>query len=675
MRELAQTYGRTLTGEETERLTGDTAGNPFFLTQLLGSARSQPLAVSVHDVLEEKLSRLSPSSREILEVLSLANTPLDRALVHRWNLDSEGELGAVELITLAKYRDRDALAPAHDRIGVFITSRLLPARARSLHAALAVRLVVHDAPPAALLAYHWAAADDTVKAGTRSEVAGDEAYAQLAWATSAEHFTRALELRGDAPRASLLRRLASSLANSGLVGPAADAWVQAAEIDGDPVDRLLAAEHVLATGAISEGLRVLAPVARAAGIYLPRSPISGAVTAAFWRLRIHARGLHWLERREDEVPDAQRRRADVCWTLGSALGMADTLTSFALQSRHVYEGLESGVPERVARALGTEIVYVGALGRPSRYLTGLFNALAEVESQLTDDAARALLSLCRGYSSFLLGQLIRADACFREARDRYGRLKLHRWEADILTRGSLWVDRQRGRYAAFRAALLPAIEAAHDTGDWLTWMQMTLLSAEEALVRHQMGEAEDLIRRAREAPVAEVPWGTDFIDEHARLHLEVYDRRWTQAAARLHRLKRKWAPVRKFLHVRAELWWFEAVIAMAMKRASATRTATTCMRHLMAETEPWPRALGLSLAAALTGRRGRTTATAYQHAALRLEEAGFHGHAVAARLHGASAEGDDDGAQRSWQELLGAGVVDVARYAESTVPTPFDPIA
>ena len=79
VRQLAQAAGSALEG-----LFEVTSGNPFFVTELLaGGAVGGGIPASVRDAVWSRLSRLSASERELLEVMSIMPGSIEPGLVHR----------------------------------------------------------------------------------------------------------------------------------------------------------------------------------------------------------------------------------------------------------------------------------------------------------------------------------------------------------------------------------------------------------------------------------------------------------------------------------------------------------------------------------------------------------------------------------------------------------------
>src|SRR5262249_55226169 len=126
--------------------------------------------------------------------------------------------------------------------------------------------------------------------------------------------------------------------------------------------RRLAAEHFLLGGCLDEGLEVLGTVLGAVGLRLPATA-RGALLSLLWhRARLWLRGLSFRARQTSEVPAADLRRIDACWTASVGLSLIDIIGSANFSARQLLLALEAGEPGRVALGLAME-VYFCALGR------------------------------------------------------------------------------------------------------------------------------------------------------------------------------------------------------------------------------------------------------------------------------------------------------------------------
>src|SRR5262249_3511565 len=163
--------------------------------------------------------------------------------------------------------------------------------------------------------------------------------------------------------------LGVALVNAGEGPAAAAAYLRAAEVQVTPARALdlrrRAADQLVLSGYIKEGLALVDEVLASIGLRLPKSQFRVLLSLLWGRLRVRLRGLQFRERSEDEIGATELLRIDTCFQLSMGLGMVDTLGGAAFQSRNLLLALRAGVPLRVAGAVGAEAIYVGSMGAKS----------------------------------------------------------------------------------------------------------------------------------------------------------------------------------------------------------------------------------------------------------------------------------------------------------------------
>jgi predicted ATPase len=128
-----------------ERLAAATGGNPFFILEtirvLLESGRLDtpveelPLAHSVHETVQQRVSCLSPVSRQILETAAVLNPDLEFELLEKTAGRSEQEIaeGLDELVRRQLLSDGEKLQFKHDLLAQSVYQHIGPGRLRLLH--------------------------------------------------------------------------------------------------------------------------------------------------------------------------------------------------------------------------------------------------------------------------------------------------------------------------------------------------------------------------------------------------------------------------------------------------------------------------------------------------------------------------------------------------------------
>ncbi len=268
-RDLAQLISDLAPGAPTERLAAAAqlaAGSPY-LAELIGCELGEAADHAIADPTDaevRRLGRLEPTERAVAEIASLsagaatfeqlralaalpsgrlqsALRGLEDARVVRATPSATGE----SVYVFYHQRLRDA---AHDG--------LLPAQRRTGHEKFARWHEAAGSDPVQL-AYHWQHAGEPARAAGFAVIAGDTAYAQLAWGLAADWYRKALELGVPVPAAERAK-LAQSLFLGGKLAAAAGEFLVLAGTgaDGDRW-RVRAAEAYLKLGEIERGLEVL----------------------------------------------------------------------------------------------------------------------------------------------------------------------------------------------------------------------------------------------------------------------------------------------------------------------------------------------------------------------------------------------------------------------------------
>lgn len=200
---LARQAGRS--AAELHRIT---AGNPFFVTELLASQDASPgsIPASIRDAVWSRLSRLTPEEREALETISIVPGSVEPWLA-RALLGARADAAVDRCIARGMLlRDgQGAVGFRHELARLATLDQLSPAAQQSLHAR--VEAAMAYAPTAlagALLprqVHHAAAADDGARVLDLAPQAAAQASRLGAHHQAAAHLATALRYAGEAPKA------------------------------------------------------------------------------------------------------------------------------------------------------------------------------------------------------------------------------------------------------------------------------------------------------------------------------------------------------------------------------------------------------------------------------------------------------------------------------------------
>jgi len=363
----------------------ESGGNPFFLHELVRYVRSGAVgdvslgAISLEEVIRSRLDELPDDAHRLIEAVAVAGQPLSAAAARRaTDLGDEFD-GAVHVLRARKLvrarggdeRGAGAMEPYHDRIREVTVALIDGERRRAIHRALAVALSVETDPDPESLADHFEGAGDSTRAARLLIDAAEQASGALAFDRAAGLYQRALALRSfpAAEESALRAELARALGNAARGGEAASEYLEAAVAAAPLVAveyQRLAAEHLLHTGHIDEGLDLIDQVTRAVGLRIPRSRV-GAMLALLWnRARLRIGGYGYRRRDVTEIAPRVLRRLDACWSASIGLAMVDPVSGTAFQTRHLLLCLRAGEPFRLARALSVETGFLCTGGVKTR---------------------------------------------------------------------------------------------------------------------------------------------------------------------------------------------------------------------------------------------------------------------------------------------------------------------
>jgi eukaryotic-like serine/threonine-protein kinase len=400
--------------EELARSAGDS--RPAFSTGLALSRVSLPRMV------RDRLERLDPVSRRIVEAAAVGGRPLPVALVGEVAQSSSAVDEAIalladrRLVRASLHEGREMIEVCHDRIRETIYDQLEPGAARAFHERFARVLEATPGTDAESLLMHLLGCGDTERAARQAEMLADHAATKLAFDQGARLYRLALESSSSVDDARRLRsRLAEVLEWAGRGAEAAQVYLDAAE-RAPPAEAVelqrAAAEQLLASGRIDEGAEGLRRVLAGVGVVAPRSPIVALLLLVVYRLLQVAVGFGFKEREADDVHPDDRLCIDALYSAAMNFSMVNVIVSACMQARHLLLAMRKGDAFQILRATSLEATHLasagGSEGRREKTLVDLAARLAERE---VVPERKAYFQANRGVSLFLRGH-------WREARDR-----------------------------------------------------------------------------------------------------------------------------------------------------------------------------------------------------------------------------------------------------------------
>jgi serine/threonine protein kinase len=417
-RELAARLLRGAAGP-ADAIAAEAGGNPFFVAELARSVTQGGRGrARLEDVLWNRISACGEETRKILELVAVAAAPIAQAVVARAaGLDAGAfrrvaqDLRTKRLVRTLGLRPEDDVETHHDRIRETVVAKLESAARVEHHLRLAMALESLRPDNLDALVTHFEGGGDGARAARYALLAGDQAARTFAFERAATYYRRALAfLPGQlAEREERVReKLADALANAGLGAEAAAEYQRAAE-HSEPTQALelhrRAADHLLRSGRLDEGLSVLGAILQRVRVRVPRTPLAAFASLLLRRARVRLRGLSFTERSSAQISRSDIFRVDTLWAAAARLGPIDTIRAADFQARHLLLSLRLGEPFRVARALMAEASF-HAMGGPRRMrlMESILARARPIVNRIEHPYATAMLHFTEGFAHYQFGQ-------------------------------------------------------------------------------------------------------------------------------------------------------------------------------------------------------------------------------------------------------------------------------
>jgi tRNA A-37 threonylcarbamoyl transferase component Bud32/tetratricopeptide (TPR) repeat protein len=662
----------------------ESGGNPFLLQQLIDVPAERD--VRLEDVVRSRLDALPAPARRLLEVVAIAAAPVPEAVavevagLTAADADVVQQLKSERLVRSTGEGRR--LETWHDRIREAVARGVDPERARDVHARLAVGL--RALPDAELdeVAWHFTVAGLVEQAAQATLEAAKKAVAQLAFERAAVLYRRALELmpEGDQRRREVTVALGDALSDAGRGQSAAQAYALALEqhaaIAPRADDRLelqrRAAEQLLRSGHIDEGLTASREVLRQVGLSLAKTPRRALFMLAWRRLVLKLRGLGYRERSASEVPVDALQRIDVCWSISMGLAMVDTIRGAAFQSKQLILALEAGEPYRVARALSAEAAFLatGGLKDEARARRLVAEATA-VAKRVGDPQLLGLIEFCDGLTHFLVGRWREAaELTARAERTFTDQGYAVTWEAANSRLFAVWSHFYLGDISGLSRRIPVLVREAERRGDRYA---VTSLQSGLANVSLLATDAPEEARAAVRRVMAE--WGSrQFHFQHywALLSEGMIDLYVARPQDSVERVEAGWGQLKSAMllqiqNVRVEARYLRARLAVALGRAGEALSHAEAIEE---EGVEWGNAFALATRGVVAGKAGEAQLKA---AVERFSALDMQAFAAAARLRLGEVQGGEIGAANvraglGW--LTAQGVRNPEAFAAMLLPRP-----
>jgi tetratricopeptide (TPR) repeat protein len=427
---------------------------------------------------------LSAIGRELFEALSVAVEPLSRAMLCRAVKAPDAELSRQvsllihkNLIRITGGSEAGRLEPFHDQVREALLASLSPADLRNWHRRLAETFETDVTTDPQKLLQHYLGAGDTPAVFRSANAAAKIAEKALAFDRAAGFYLTAINTgHGDKKSSAMLhRQRAETLAKAGRGKESAAEYLTAAlEPEHNDVFQMrrLAAEQLMRSGYMDQGVEAFKGLLRSVGFWMPATPLQSILAMLAIRGILRLRGLQWLPRHEVDVSSAKIRKLDLLWSGASVFFIVNPVFGTYLQARHMLGALRAGEPLRLALSLGQGALYESLGGVPYYPAGNKLLALAEsIASNLQNSYLSSALAVDRLLLDFLCGRIERGLEQSRRAVQLQRELGFEQtFEGSTAKLGVIWFLGWGGKIREMSNTAPGILEEARSRGDVYTFV-------------------------------------------------------------------------------------------------------------------------------------------------------------------------------------------------------------
>lgn len=557
--------GRTLAS-----IVGESGHIPFLIAEFTRYAavcieREHEPHFTIDEVIRQRIAILPAAAKQLLNIVAIAGQPVgETAACKAARLEADDFPGLQSLVaeSLARVRETPEgreLETYHDRYREVVLNALVPELRQEAHLGLATALAELPAPDPAFVATHFRLAGQNEQAAKYFLAAAQNASAAYAFDQASEFYRLALNL-GAFPideHLHLARLHGEALVQAGRGRDAAEVFRRAAE-KAQSMEQLdfqrRAAEQLLRTGDLNEGLILVQAVARTLGIWLGDKPWQTILSLAWRRSIIFLVGSRFRVRPQEEISLRDLAILDTYWSLAVGLSLVDMIRAYDFSTRHFLLAIRVGEPQRIALSLALEAGH--SMIQRNRNRERVDRSLRCAKELAQRCGQRHVLGIVEGMETvcgFLVGEWRRAYECgVRSEQILREECSGVRWEIVSICIFSLKCLSMMGDWKRHADRLLPLLREARTKGDRYAVTGLLLLTHSHTLDLVE----DDPVAARRRISEALSEWSQagfhlqDFWALYGEVETDLYEGLSRQA---LDRVTRSWATLERSLLLKGQV--------------------------------------------------------------------------------------------------------------------------
>jgi serine/threonine protein kinase len=550
-------------------IASESSGIPFLIIEFVRYAavcaeRGVQPRFTMHDIMLQRMAALPAAARTLLTMVAAAGQPVPETVACKAaKLEADDFPGLQSLTADSLVRVRETpggreLEIYHDRYREAVLHFLEPETRLQAHLALATALSEHVTPDPASIATQFRLAGKDAQAGEQYLLAARRAAAAYAFDQASEFYRLARQLRSYPldEELELARLHGEALVQAGRGNEAAEVFRQAA-LKAHGLEQLdfqrRAAEQLLRSGDLNDGLQLVRVVARTLGIRIGERRWQTLLSLSCRRAIIALRGSRFRLRSPGEISRKDLAILDTYWSLAVGLSLVDMVRASDFGARHLLKAIRAGDPQRLALSLALKAGHANIRSNRRRDAELALACARELAQSHGHQQVLAVVEGMGAVSGYLEGKWRDAYACgVRAEKMLREECSGVRWEIVSACIFSLKCLNLMGHWKAYAERLPPLLEEARVKGDRyaLTGLQLLTQSYMVDLVQDDPCRARSGIRDALAQWSQKGFHLQDFYGFYGEVETDLYEGRTGQA---LDAVERTWPLLRRSLLLKGQV--------------------------------------------------------------------------------------------------------------------------